>query len=62
MWLVKFTDKSVGKRIVKIGQHLAKLDAKNIVSTFFPDTVYNFSLYHIVDHDVHNDTISKNKY
>ena len=30
----KFIAKSVSERILKIGQHLAKLEAKNIVATF----------------------------
>jgi len=34
----KFTDKSVGEIILKIGQHLTKLEAK-YSGTFFPDTV-----------------------
>ena len=32
-----FTAKSVGKRIVKIGQNLAKLDTKNKVAPFSPN-------------------------
>ena len=35
----KFTAKSVGDRILKIGQYLAKLETKNIV-TLFPDRVF----------------------
>jgi len=31
---------SVGERILKIGQYLAKLRGKNIVAPCFPDTVY----------------------
>jgi len=35
----KFTAKSVGERIMKIGEYLAKLEAKNIVA-LFPNIVY----------------------
>jgi len=36
----KFSDNCIGERIMKIGQHLAKLEAQKYSGTFFSDTVY----------------------
>jgi len=41
----KFTDKSVGKRILKIGQYLAKLKAKIQWHLFSGHGIYSSSSY-----------------
>ena len=43
VYRLKFTAKSASERILKIGYHLAKLEAKNRVVPFFLDMVYTHS-------------------